>query len=308
MGKTIRRLAVFAAAVLIVEGLAILFLTPAGLEKVFVVPLRLAGEKFRPDTNTYAVYYEIRREVAETDVVVVGADFSVAESYDVLGHFTRFVKQYNNFSDVLLPLSHRQAALAVNMLQQTDEERFLKRLDTLTEQDGLSPDCCDYIGEIFYVNTTLAETRKMSVGTYLTKDGAAEVSGIADACLSAGRSVFCAVDARMLDGGFREKLSAALPDKKILYVRMYYTKNCASPGTHDTLAFPFAGGLSGGEPSSYFVLDRRMEAFYRYYRFVAGLSGGERADPIDRRFTDCFFVIAGGTPARGVNGASEAGS
>ena len=54
MGKTLRRLAVFLLCVAVLQGLAMLFLTPTGLEKVFVVPLRLAGEKFRPDTNTYA--------------------------------------------------------------------------------------------------------------------------------------------------------------------------------------------------------------------------------------------------------------
>ena len=170
MGKTLRRLAVFLAAVVVLQGLALLFFTPAGLEKVFVAPLRLAGEKFRPDTNTYAVYYDARSDVAAADLIVVGMDFAVAESYDVLGHFTRFVKQNNDISDVLMPLTHNQVAIAGNMLKQTDEDQFNKRIRSLKEQTGMTDDCCDYLSEIFYVNSTMSEAKKFGVATYEDKD------------------------------------------------------------------------------------------------------------------------------------------
>ncbi len=302
MRKTIRRLALFLAAAAVVQGLAMLFLTPAGLEKIFVVPLRLAGEKFRPDTNTYAVYYEIRREVSEADLIVVGADFAVAESYDVLGHFTRFVKQNNNISDVLLPLTKNQVAVVGSMMKQKDEDKFRKRVDSLMDQGGLSEDCCDYFGEIFYVNTTMADAKKVSVGTYLNEEADTAAGQIAAACREAERTVLCALDNAVLDGGFREELDAAMAGKTVLYVRMHYTGDCASPETHDSIVFPFAGG------SCYFILSRRMEWFFRYYRLVTGLTGGERTDPVDTRFTDCFFVISGGTPTGGAQSASEAAS
>ena len=302
MRKTIRRLALFLAAAAVVQGLAMLFLTPAGLEKIFVIPLRLAGEKFKPDTNTYAVYYEIRREVSDADLIVVGADFAVAESYDVLGHFTRFVKQNNNISDVLLPLTKNQVAVVGSMMKQKDEEKFRKRIDSLLDQGGLSEDCCDYFGEIFYVNTTMSDAKKVSVGSYLNEEADTAAGQIAAACRAAERTVFCAVDNAVFDGGFREELDSAMRGKTVLYIRMYYTEDCASPETHEPIVFPFAGG------SCYFILSRRMEWFFRYYRLVTGLTGGERADPVDTRFTDCFFVISGGTPTGGAQSASEAAS
>ena len=54
--------------------------------------------------------------------------------------------------------------------------------------------------------------------------------------------------------------------------------------------------LSAG-PACFFVRSRTLGAYYRYYRFVTGLFGSEREDPVDARFTDYFFVIANGTPA-----------
>ena len=300
MGKTIRRLALFIAIAAAVQGLAMLFLTPAGLERIFVIPLRLAGEKFKPDTNTYAVYYDIRREVSAADRIVVGADFAVAESYDVLGHFTRFVKQNNDISDVLLPLKKNHVAVVGSMMKQTDENKFRKRIESLLDQGGLSEDCCDYFGEIFYVNTTMSDAKKISVGTYLEEEGDGTAEQIAAACRKAERTVFCAVDASVLDKAFREELDGAMSGKTVMYVQMCYTKDCASPDTHESIVFPLAG------TSCWFVLNRRMEGFFKYYRFVTGLTGGERADPVDMRFTDCFFVISGGAPTGGAESASEA--
>ena len=304
MGKTLRRLAVFLAAVVVLQGLALLFFTPAGLEKVFVVPLRLAGEKFRPDTNTYAVYYDARSDVAAADLIVVGMDFAVAESYDVLGHFTRFVKQNNDISDVLMPLTHNQVAIAGNMLKQTDEDRFNKRIRSLKEQTGMTDDCCDYLSEIFYVNSTMSEAKKFGVASYEDKDADTLPERIAAAFAETERGALCAVDGRELTDGFREGLEAAMPGKTVLYMNMYYAENTFSPETHDALVFP----LTGSSPACYFFLNRSLEGYYRYYRFVTGLFGHRREDPVDTRFPPSFFVIAGGGEAGAEQSMSMSGA
>ena len=293
MGKTLRRLAVFLLCVALLQGLAMLFLTPAGLEKVFVVPLRLAGEKFRPDTNTYAVYYDARLDVSKADLIVAGMDFAVAESYDVLGHFTRFVKQNNDISDVLMPLTHNQVAIIGSLLKQTDENRFNRRLQSLMEQTGLTADCCDYLSEIFYVNSTMSDAKKFGVNTWTDEDASSDAARIALSAGNAERSALCVVDGRDLTDAFREELSAALPGKNILFLNMYYAENTASPETHEALVFP----LTGQSPACYFFLNRNLEGYYRYYRFVTGLFGHNREDPVDTRFPDYFFIIAGGGEA-----------
>ena len=293
MGKTLRRLAVFLAAVVVVQGLALLFFTPAGLEKVFVVPLRFAGEKFRPDTNTYAVYYDARSDVGKADLIVVGMDFAVAQSYDVLGHFTRFVKQNNDISEVLLPFTDTQVAIAGNLLEQTDEGQFRLRIQSLKEETGLTDDCCDYLSEIFYINSTMSDAKKFGVNTYLDGGSASLSARIAEACETSERSVLCAVDCREATDAFFADLSSAMPGKTIFRIGMYYSKNTASPETHDPIFFP----LTGQAPACYFFSDRSLDGYYRYYRFVTGLFGHERKDPVDSRFPGHFFVIAGGTPA-----------
>ena len=293
MTRTLRRILCFAAAVVLLQGLALLFVTPSGLEKVFAVPLRFRAEKFRPDTNTYAVYYDARMDVGEADLIVLGMDFSVAESYDVLGHFTRFVKQNNDISAVLLPLTQTQNTLAASMLRQTREEGFSKRAETLRDATGLSGDCCDYIGEIFYVNSTMAEQKSFGVLSYLDPEELSLEERIAAAFDKTPRTALCAVDLGELDGGFPDRLREAMPGKKILYTEIYYAAEPEREGERGQLNFP----LTGQDPGCYFLVNRRLGGFYAYYRFVTGLFGREREDPVDARFPDYFFVIANGTPA-----------
>ena len=295
MKKTVGRLLAFVLIVAVVQGLAMLFLTSAGAEKVFVLPLRLSAEKFKPDNNAYAVYYAARSETADADLIVVGIDPAVAESYDVLGHFTRFVKQYNNLSAVLMPFTSNQVSIANNLLKQTDEERFDKRITSLRETTGLSEDCCDYLGEIFYVNTTMAATKKFNLASYSEDEVEAPLAQcVADAYNETERSALCVVDVSAFRGSFREELQDALPDKKLMFLEICYSKACVSPETHDSVSFP----VLSDAPACYFVKNRDLSAFYRYYRFVTEHRGRGRGIALDERFTDYFFVIVNGTETR----------
>ena len=91
MKTRIRRILKFAAAILLAQTLALLFLTPAGIDFMFPPVARVNAEKFSPDSNTYAVYYDIRVEVSQADLIVVGVDHGIAESFDL--HILRAVEE-----------------------------------------------------------------------------------------------------------------------------------------------------------------------------------------------------------------------
>ncbi|MBR4896034.1 MAG: hypothetical protein IKZ41_06375 [Clostridia bacterium] len=295
MRQKIRRILSFVLAAVLVQGLALLFFTPAGLERIFVIPLRLHAEKFKPDNNAYAVYYDTRAEVAAADLIVVGIDSHVAESYDALGHFSRFVKQYNDFSAVLMPFTRAQITITSSLMKQTDEEKFRKRIQSLNESYGLSADCCDYLSELFYVNTPMSAAKKFNVVSF--SDAAEDPDSsrpaqIAEAFWETERSALCVVDTSFLREE-ADELESLLPEVNILFVGMYYDRDTASPWTHESIAFPdFTAG-----PACFFVRNRTLSRYYRYYHFVTDLFGAEREDPVDARFTDYFFVIANGMPA-----------
>ena len=145
MVRTIRGICIFLAAVAAIQGLALLLLTPAGLERIHPFFVRVHAEAFEPSANTYAVYYDTRTEVAEADLIVIGIDGNVSESYDLLGHFTRFVKQYNNYSAILMDLTTSQRMLSNSLLRQSEESRFDKRLEDMRQSTGMAGNFTGYL-------------------------------------------------------------------------------------------------------------------------------------------------------------------
>ncbi len=309
MKKQFRQIAKFVAAILIVQAVALLFLTPQGMEFLFPPVARVHAEKFEPESNTYAVYYDTRVEISNADLIVVGIDFGIAESYDLLGHFTRFAKQYNNYSAVLLDLQYSQQSLAQNLLSQTEEDAFMKRISWLTERTGLPTEFCDYLSEIFLINRTVTDIREVEVLTYTAPgendsvENAAELAAMTKAervftaYRSTERSALCVVDCEDLRMGsdFRRGLDTIAKAAKlnVMYLQVQYNGSCAEGEGHPTYRFPDYHT----DPTVFFVDNSGAAWFYRYYAAVAGLNRDKNAveNSLDSRFTDHYFVIVHGT-------------
>lgn len=309
MKTRIRRVAGFAAAVLIVQTAALLFLTPMGLELLFPPAVRVNAEKFSPGGNTYAVYYDIRAEVAQSDIIVVGIDHGIAESYDLLGHFTRFAKQYNNFSAVIMNMSLSQQKVTENIFLQNEEKDYNRRITVLRERTGMTSDYCDYISELFMINRTMTAVRKFNVLSYAVPDedeyaeNAAELAKMSKAqrvmrCVDlTERSALCAVDCNDLTYGseFRAELDSMADERglKVMYLQVRYSKNSAQGDGHPE--YRFADYRS--EATFFFVENAKTDWYYRYYSAVLGKNRDKIEDPLDTRFTDFYFVITHGTAA-----------
>lgn len=305
MGKKVRLLTVFVVCAVVLQLLCLLFLTPEGIEHLLPLRVRLAAEKIKPESNTYAAYYDMRSDITDADVIVIGVDYNADETYAMLGHFTRFVKQYNNISDVALDLDALQTSIVGLLFKQTDEGRFNNLRGRLVDDGGMSAGYSSYMSELFFVNSTMPPNRKFSVVSYSAANSAYESNAetteesaktlaekVAEAAMSAERSVFCAVDSRELEYGstFREELTAALDGKKIVFVQTHYTEDCTSPETHTIYAFPLAS-----DGYVYFVSGRKLEGFYSYYKRVTDLFGSNKGltNRLDTRYTDFFFVVTG---------------
>lgn len=296
----------FAVAVVVLQSLALLFLTPGGCELIYPFLVRANAEKIRTEGNSYAAYYDMRLEMSTADLIVVGIDEGVPASYDMLGHFTRFVKQYNNIASVMLPLEPVENNLVGFLFRQKDEESWTKFKKKLVDNTDMSDKLISYISELYYINTTMSPLKKFGVVTYspdeprteplsttLIYDERTDAQRISDKCEASGRSALCAVDSKLLENGssFREELSTEMPGKKIMYIQTHYTKSCCEGEGHTVYSFPF----EPAEPSVSIVENSSLSGFYRYYRFVSGLgkNGRSAENRLDERATDYFFVISG---------------
>lgn len=306
MGKKVRPATLFVVCAVALQLLCLLFLTPEGIEHLLPLRVRIAAEKIKPESNTYAAYYDMRSEITDADVVVIGVDYNADETFAMLGHFTRFVKQYNNISDVALDLDALQTSIVGLLFKQTEEARFNNLRGRLVDDGGMSEGYSSYMSELFFVNSTMPPNRKFSVVSYSAAADSADESNaettaesaktlaekVAETVMSAERSVFCAVDSRELEYGsaFRDELTAALEGKKTVFVQTHYTENCTSPETHTIYAFPLAS-----DGNVYFVSGGKLEGFYSYYKRITDMFGSnkELTNRLDTRYTDFFFVVTG---------------
>ncbi len=295
MKKYLRHIAVFVLAVIIIQSAALLFLTPGGLELIYPLLVRVSAEKFNPDNNTYAVYYDERVEVSAADLIVVGIDGAVAESYDILGHFTRFVKQYNNISDVILDLESDEMEYVTAVFDSADELAYNTALSTLKDQTDITSSFREYISELYFINRMMNPARKFGAASYSdngTESALADrIAAVFETC---ERSALCVVDSRELssEADLRIDLEAAFPYKNIVFINTYYSQSTASAETHDRFVFPL-----GGDGAAYFVDNSDFDKFYDYYGLTADRSVENRRERLDERFTDCYFVVSGGSAA-----------
>ncbi|MBE6541407.1 MAG: hypothetical protein E7672_03055 [Ruminococcaceae bacterium] len=305
MKKRIKLIIGFVIAALVMQLAAVLFLTPFGLELIYPIVSRTGSEKFAPDSNVYAVYYDIRAEVASADYIVVGVDFDIEQSYDILGHFTRFVKQYNNISDVVLNLSTSQGRVVSDVLEEEDERTYNELLEKLGDTEGMTDSYIGYISDLFFVNRAMPPLRQFEISSYAAGRASLASEKLAGrlsyVVSNIDRSALCVVDSDELSphSDFKEEFALLHPDKKIIFINTYYsdTKNRYSDTensdkTLENISFPFAE-----DGAVYFVNNKKFESFYDYYSVIADKSVKDSRERLDTRFTDVYFVVSGGTVA-----------
>ncbi len=303
MKKRLKLILIFIAAAAAIQFIALLFFTPSGIEKIYPLCQRAAAEKVKTDGNTYAVYYDMRGEASRADVIVIGIDDSIDLSYKMLGHFTRFIKQYNNVSTIYMDVNKTSGKLIDSLFKQTSESNFNAYLSTIGGEGGLSEAQCTYLSELYFVNSTMPNTKKLTVSPFQNTDEKTESVLLPDIITSAvtssadDRSTMWIVDSSVLmqDSTFTEDLKKSLPDKSIMFIQTHYTKSAAGPDTETACTFPF-------EPDKgtvYFVKNSKLDYVYSYYSFVTELFGTNKnlENKLTDRYTDFFFVITGGKSA-----------
>lgn len=313
MKKHIKQILRFVAVILIIQALSLLIFTPGGLELIYPLFVRVKAERLIPETNTYAVYYDTRVSVSNADLIVVGVDYGVAESFDLLGHFTRFVKQYNDLSAILLDLTVPQQNIVTNLLTLTEEDSYTRRIGILEERTGLSGDYCDYISEIFYVNRTMPPAKKLTIDSYADPDSSFQASSndaaseatarstkagrIIDAYNNTPRTALCVTAVEDLDynSNFRRELDHLAGEKglSVLYIQVMYDRTTVDGDGHRDYRFIKLWQKSG----IYFVCNQKLGDFYDFYDKVAGMRIDNKMtkDRLSTRFTDYYFIVTGGS-------------
>ncbi len=296
--RRLKQTAVFFVTAILVFLAASVFLTESGIERLYPLAVRTQVETVAPSGNSYTVYQTTRANVASCDVIVVGIDPDIAQSYDVLGHFARFAKQYSEIGAFLLAVDEKTAA-EINAFLSDDSGGILKGRQTLLQScPGLSVDFIDFVTELAYVNATMTPGRKYTVESIYDANGEVSIDRLVTAAAEQTeqqKTCFAVVDGALLeDKTFSEELASQFGED-LLTVKMRYSGSNAEGAT--ALQLPFTG--SGTQ--TYFVSCIRLLDFNHYANKTLNFfRDGENIDYAKKisgfDWKDFFFVIANGTP------------
>lgn len=303
-----KAIVIFIAAVLAIHFTAVLFLTENGIARLYPFAVRAYAEELNPSGNSYAVYYNARLTVSESEMIVVGIDPSVAQSYDALGHFFRFAKQYSNIGNVMLETDKMITRQIGRLVISTDEELKSVRTEILKTEFGVSNDFSDFLTELAFVNGTMAPVRKFTVSSSLDDNGAVSVDKMYTEFSAmyheTEQTTMAVVDIALLDSA---DFTAALKERfgdRLLTIKMRYSDD-EEHSRESKLNLPFAGRGT----KVYFVCGSRLDWFYHYanrmLNFFKGADGFDYAEKITGDNRGFFFVVSNGTPVTYVTASAE---
>lgn len=321
--KAVKTVAIFISVALLVHFSAVLFLTENGISRLYPFAVRVYAEEFIPSGNSYAVYYNARLAVSESRVIVFGIDKSIAQSYDVLGHFMRFAKQYSNICSLLLDINESAVNQVNKLISESDERRYEARLSVLNNRYGFNTDFSDFLGELRYINATMPPVKKFSVASSLDSNGNVSIENIyskyaeflSETQSQLKHTVMAVVDINLLDNaGFMADISEKFGDSALIIKTRYndsYTErqtesvDSNASGSVSHISFPF----SGDKTKTYFVCGERLKWFYDYadriLNFFDGRDNISYSGKITGENKGFFFVISNGTCVTDVSDVSN---
>lgn len=297
-----KAIVIFIAAVLAVHFTAVLFLTEDGITRLYPFAVRAYAEELTPSGNSYAVYYNARLTVSESEIIVVGIDPSMAQSYDVLGHFIRFAKQYSNIGNIMLGSDELTTRQISRLVESTDEELQITRTNLLKSQFGISNDFADFLAELAYVNRTMTPVRKFTVSSSLDDAGNVSPDQIyaefAAVRSQTEQTTLAVVDIALLDNtDFAAALKSRFGDR-LLTLKMRYSGS--ETGAEESMGSALDLPFTGSGTKVYFVCGDRLNWFYNYanrmLNFFRDADYYDYASDITGDNQGFFFVVANGTP------------
>lgn len=280
----------FAAAAAAQLLMSLLWSAPT-LERIFPLCSRAVSETVTLGDRSYTEYYPIRCRVTEADVqlIVIGVDFSCAESYSLLTDLFTSLKNDVNIGTVLVDDRTVDTAAAAAVIDAEEPEtrqaalaelalcgaraQYASFLETLSESKEDYPPSRRYVGGSLDVAEGADSYAQMLLYTAQTYYG------------ESGRPVLAVIDTAYLqtDAGLRAYLAKNLPQSLCIQCR-YETRR----------------SIFGESTPEIRIVDSADLVWFDdlYARAEMGADGRYRATSFsDRYSTEIYFTLYNGTAA-----------
>ena len=279
-----RRAARYFLAAIAVQMLLLLLATPEGLSWVYPLAARAASVKVTTGDNSYTDYFALREPLAEADVVVLGVDFSVEETYTLLTDLLASMKNERNIGTVFVDYPPRAVNAVSDVISALTEEKKEIALDEFRDEAAAVR---AFLERLRAMNDNYPPRRKYAGGTVAVSADesydAALQRAAADACRATGRPVLVVTDAKKLDAASDFLLSAGRFPGRWMYVQCRYEEK---------------SGVFGAPSYSLALVDSEQLAWFDDLYAAAARPIGGRYSPVrysETYSTPKYFWMINGT-------------
>lgn len=299
ISRTKKTVLVFVLCALALQGIFCLFFTTRALETMFPLYVRAAAQKVVVGDNSYTEYFRLRNEAANSDVIVVGMDFTSPQTYALLEDMIVSLKHDANIGAVIIDaygdaVSSEYAANAVNSVMPGEAELLC---DEMREKYDVTSSYEEFLNRLSSINADFPPQKRLYGCSVENGDDHAEalLRTVHDAFVKSGRPVLLLTDSSRLavDASFR--VGAEDSEERYLFICCCYTN-----GVWD-------GVFSADESAVYLVERDDLHLFDRLYSVASTFSDGRRREySYSETFsTEMFFVVTDGVETQESEGGED---
>lgn len=285
ISRTKKTVVIFVLCALMLQGIFCLFFTTGALEATFPLYVRAASREVTVGDNSYTEYFRLRNEAVDSDIIVVGIDFSSPQTFDLLTDMIVSLKHDANIGGVIIDAygDSESSAHAAEVISSIMPDVAEFACDVMRENYEVPAVYENFLDRMNTINLEYPPARRMF--GVIIENGEDHTASLLSAARAAHkesqRPVLVLTDSSRLitDSPYRKGAEAS--GERYLFVRCIYTN-----GVWDSV-FP------ADTAASYLVDRDDLHLFDRLYAAASTVSSGEKREySYSETFsTEMFFVI-----------------
>ena len=286
--RTKKTVVIFVLCALMLQGIFCLFFTTDALEKTFPLYVRAAAQDVTVGDNSYTEYFRLRSEAVNSDIIVVGIDFTSPQTFDLLADMIVSLKHDANIGGVIIDAfgDAESSACAAEVISSIMPDAAGFACDVLRENYEVAAAYENFLDRMNTINLEYPEARRMfGVAIENGEDHTAALLAAAQTAFrESRRPVLLLTDACRLTAEDPFMAEAECSGCRCLFIHCCYTD-----GVWD-------GVFPADRPAAYLVQREDLHLFDNLYRMASTFSDGkERIYSYSEAFsTEMFFVITDG--------------
>lgn len=176
--KLIRGAVAFAVTALVLQLLALLFMTPSGLETLFPYILYSNSEEIETGDSGIGEYFSMYDEIEDAGLVILSVDLNVADSYKLASDYLKFLGRFTRVSSVAFYTQQGRVSGISDGIVSSDYAKFQSACD-LQKKSLVFPDqFYTLLSNMYTMNSRLSPDNKFTLSGIMSSDSLADIIGV----------------------------------------------------------------------------------------------------------------------------------